>query len=96
MNKLPPCPFCRCPRLHANRENGEHWIVCDDCGATAAIEKWNKRPLEAFEVWLNGSGWKHKDEKINKAMEAAWNAALDFQTTGKPMVAQPTGYSAWK
>lgn len=50
--KLKPCPFCGSENLDvASTNEHAHWIVCDDCDASAAsgetlaegVSKWNRR-----------------------------------------------------
>lgn len=42
-----PCPFCGGAGEHQtdteDEEYGEEWIGCTSCGATTAIEVWNRR-----------------------------------------------------
>jgi Lar family restriction alleviation protein len=46
-----PCPFCGSENLHTEESDGEHIVVCFECGShgpvcpnlTQALEQWNKR-----------------------------------------------------
>ncbi|NIR30241.1 MAG: hypothetical protein GWN84_13210, partial [Gammaproteobacteria bacterium] len=52
--ELRPCPFCGGPGEHREVDEGDHRIVCEDCGAmcetmgdaSGAARAWQGRPVE--------------------------------------------------